>query len=115
MVDTEQYVDGSTIKWGALAATLVSSYLLAVFNGLADLLWALLSIPGRLLEDLLTWIAGMFGLAFSAPEHSIETAWTIAAETFPIAGPFDYAIGVAVVAVFFIAVNWLFGRVREGL
>ena len=115
MVDTDVYVDDGRIRWVALTSTLISSYLLAVFSGLSDVLTAVLTLPGDLLGALLAWIAETFGLVFSVPEMSIIETWMAVGDQFPIAGPLDFGIGVAVVIAFFLGTRWMVGQVREGL
>ncbi|WP_148661806.1 hypothetical protein [Halodesulfurarchaeum formicicum] len=114
-MDSAEYVDGDSIKWAALAGTLVSSYVLVALDGLTNFLFELLTVPATLLESALTWLGETLGLGFTVPAGTIEQAWAVVADQFPIAGPFDWILGVVVLAVFFIAVNWMVDRVREGL
>lgn len=115
MVDTDRYVTDSGVKWFLVASTLVTSYVLATFEGIADLVVAIFNVPANLLYDGLSWLGETLGLGFEVPETSLEDAWEIAADVFPIAGPLDWILGVVIIAVFFAAVTWMIGRVREGL
>lgn len=121
MVDSDEFIvtsEGgslSSIKFGELVSRMSTSYLLAFFAGVATLAYSIFEVPALLLEDFFTWIRGTVGLGFIVPRESIEYAWEAAADIFPIAGPFDYALGVLLVMMFFLGVNWMFSRVRRGL
>ncbi|MFW5905852.1 MAG: hypothetical protein ACOCUO_03315, partial [archaeon] len=115
VVDSEAYVDGGSIRWAALASALVSSYVLVAFDGITTFLFELLTVPATLLESGLNWVAETLGLGFTVPAGTVEEAWGVVADQFPIAGPLDWVLGVLILAVFFIAVNWMIDRVREGL
>lgn len=121
MVDSDEFIEttpsGSlqSIKVGELASRLTSSYLLALFAGVATFVYAVFEVPALLIEDLFEWIRETLGLGFAVPEHTYEYAWDVVADIFPIAGPFDYALGVLLILVFFIAIRWMFDRVTGGL
>ena len=115
MVDSDQFITGGSIDFKALASRLVSSYVLAVLSGLTAFVYAVLETPALLLEDLFTWVANTLGLGFQVPENTLTTAWSVVAGYFPVAGPLDFALGVVAVLAFFWALNWMFGRIMEGL
>ena len=115
MVDSGAYVDGGSIKWAALAGTLVSSYLLVAFDGITRIIYEILALPGTFIDTLADRWSETLGLGFAVPAESLDEAWNVVLEQFPIAGPLDWLIGVIVLAVFFIAVNWMLSRILEGL
>lgn len=114
-VTSSSYIVDGRIMWGAIATTLVSSYILVFFDGLSSLVSAIFEVPADLHEDFLSWIGETLGLGFSVPADSLEEAWTVAEEFFPIGGPFDWVAGVLLVMAFFVSVQWMVGRVKEGL
>lgn len=46
-------------------------------------------------------------------QDAFTVAWETAAEFFPIAGPLDFALGVLLLAAFFVTIEWMWRWIRR--
>jgi hypothetical protein len=102
-----RFVRGRSVNWFGVARTIVSSFVLAVAAGLITFWEAVLAQPRRLVTGGFDFWRAMLLAPFDAAAEQIRLAWQVAAAQFPLAGPFDYAIGVFLIAFVF----WLVAEV----
>lgn len=120
----ESLVSGGEIQGKKLGALVVSSFIFELVIGWITVFNAIINSIIRTSD----WFAAMlfgaegvegieFGIpitqdglvveVFRIPANTMRVAWDAASGFFPIAGPFDFALGVLVVALFYLLVEYL--------
>lgn len=109
------FVEGGSVRWTRLAGSLVTSFVLMMWAGFTRLQEAIFRGYATLIEAPLAFLAELARVTISTPVDSWVFAWGEAVRAFPIAGPLDFALGVAVLAIFLIVANALISRMMEGI
>lgn len=108
------YIDGGNVRWAALASTLMSSLVLAYFDGAIKVWSSIFEGAATLLSAGIGWFDETTTLLFSEPQNSLGIAWSTAAAQFPVAGPLDFVLGVLLIMASWYVVRELAERIREG-
>lgn len=112
MTSPEDFVDGDSIDGQGLALTLVSSLILVIAAGFSSIITSLWAALGNGIELVMGWFASFAIALLETPGETFDRAWLQTGEAFPLAGPLDFMAGVAVLALFFYALNWMFQQLR---
>ena len=99
MPEGDDFVSGGRVRWGALVSLLFSSYLLAVWDGVIDVVETVGTIPSRLISALFSGYVELYSAILEDFAETVVTIFRSSAQSLPDLGPFTFPLAVGVIAV----------------
>ena len=113
--DAERFLWGDTaiVRWGKLAGTAISGFILAWASGVASFFFELFQGPARLISGTLAFTREALVTLFTIPIPGISSGFQAVRQQVPVVGgPLEFAIGVGLVVAWFWLLSVAFDRLE---
>ena len=113
--DAERFLKGETaiVRWGKLAGTAISGFILAWASGVASFFFELFQGPARLISGTLAFIREALVTLLTIPIPGISSGFQAVRKQVPVVGgPLEFAIGVGLVVAWFWLLSTAFDRLE---